>query len=62
MFQEIPPLMSVGFQVEQQHPNSLEDRSILLMAGELQKYSNHRIPVQKKIQEGRINLTFRIIT
>lgn len=43
------------------HSINLEDGSVLLMAGELQKYWKHRIPVQNKVEEGRINLTFRVI-
>lgn len=43
------------------HSINLENGSVLLMAGKLQKYWKHRIPVQKKIKEGRINLTFRVM-
>jgi alkylated DNA repair dioxygenase AlkB len=43
------------------HSINLEDGSVLLISGELQEYWKHRIPVQKKIKEGRINLTFRVV-
>lgn len=43
------------------HSINLEDGSVLLMAGELQKHWKHRIPVQKKIKESRVNLTFRVM-
>jgi alkylated DNA repair dioxygenase AlkB len=39
----------------------LEDGSVLIMAGELQQYWKHQVPVQRKIKEPRINLTFRIM-
>ncbi|MCC8358314.1 alpha-ketoglutarate-dependent dioxygenase AlkB family protein [Salinimicrobium sediminilitoris] len=39
----------------------LEPGSLLLMAGETQKYWLHRLPKSKKIKEPRINLTFRNI-
>jgi alkylated DNA repair dioxygenase AlkB len=35
--------------------------SLVIMTGELQHYWLHQIPVQKKIKEARINLTFRTI-
>ena len=38
---------------------NLEDGSVLIMAGELQQYWKHQVPVQRKIKEPRINLTFR---
>lgn len=38
----------------------LEDGSVLLMAGELQRHWKHQVPVQRKIKEPRINLTFRV--
>jgi alkylated DNA repair dioxygenase AlkB len=38
---------------------NLEDGSVLIMAGELQQYWKHRVPVQRTIKEPRINLTFR---
>jgi alkylated DNA repair dioxygenase AlkB len=41
---------------------NLEDGSVLLMAGELQQYWKHQVPVQCKIKEPRINLTFRVMT
>jgi alkylated DNA repair dioxygenase AlkB len=40
---------------------NLEDGSVLIMAGELQQYWKHQIPVQRKIKEPRINLTFRVM-
>jgi alkylated DNA repair dioxygenase AlkB len=43
------------------HNINLEDGSVLLMLGELQKYWKHRIPVQQRIKEARINLTFRFM-
>lgn len=39
----------------------LEPGSLLLMAGETQKYWVHSLPKSKKITEPRINLTFRYI-
>lgn len=39
----------------------LENGSILLMKGEIQKYWKHRLPPTKKINTARINLTFRTI-
>jgi alkylated DNA repair dioxygenase AlkB len=39
----------------------LEDRSVLIMGGELQHYWKHRLSVQKRVQEARINLTFRVM-
>jgi alkylated DNA repair dioxygenase AlkB len=40
---------------------NLADGSVLIMAGELQQYWKHQIPIQRKIQEPRINLTFRVM-
>jgi alkylated DNA repair dioxygenase AlkB len=40
---------------------NLEDGSVLIMAGELQHYWKHQVPVQRKIKEPRINLTFRVM-
>jgi alkylated DNA repair dioxygenase AlkB len=40
---------------------NLADGSILIMAGELQQYWKHQLPVQRKIKEPRINLTFRVM-
>lgn len=40
---------------------NLEDGSVLIMAGELQQHWKHRVPVQRKIREPRINLTFRVM-
>jgi alkylated DNA repair dioxygenase AlkB len=40
---------------------NLEDGSVLIMAGELQQYWKHQIPVQRKVKEPRINLTFRVM-
>ncbi|NJM77172.1 MAG: alpha-ketoglutarate-dependent dioxygenase AlkB [Acaryochloridaceae cyanobacterium RU_4_10] len=39
----------------------LEDGSVLIMAGELQQYWKHQVPVQRRIKEPRINLTFRVM-
>lgn len=39
----------------------LEDGSLLLMGKNMQKLYKHAVPVQKKIKDGRINLTFRCI-
>jgi alkylated DNA repair dioxygenase AlkB len=39
----------------------LYNGSLLIMGGELQQFWKHRIPKQKKVKEGRINLTFRLI-
>ncbi|WP_029035248.1 alpha-ketoglutarate-dependent dioxygenase AlkB family protein [Salinimicrobium terrae] len=39
----------------------LEPGSLLLMAGETQKYWLHSLPKSKKVKEPRINLTFRNI-
>jgi alkylated DNA repair dioxygenase AlkB len=38
---------------------NLENGSVLIMAGELQRHWKHQVPVQRKIKEPRINLTFR---
>ncbi|MEH0156082.1 alpha-ketoglutarate-dependent dioxygenase AlkB [Limibacter armeniacum] len=35
--------------------------SLLIMGGTTQHFWQHQIPVQKKIEKGRINLTFRLI-
>jgi alkylated DNA repair dioxygenase AlkB len=40
---------------------SLDHGSLLVMAGETQKYWQHQIPRRKKVKEKRINLTFRKI-
>lgn len=40
---------------------NLDDGSVLIMAGELQRYWKHQVPVERKIKEPRINLTFRVI-
>jgi alkylated DNA repair dioxygenase AlkB len=40
---------------------NLEDGSVLIMAGELQQFWKHRGSVQRKIEEPRINLTFRVM-
>lgn len=40
---------------------NLEDGSVLIMAGELQQYWKHQVPVQRKVKEPRINLTFRVM-
>ena len=39
----------------------LHNGSLLIMGGELQHYWKHRIPKQPGVNEGRINLTFRLI-
>lgn len=39
----------------------LTNGSLLIMSGECQHFWKHEVPKQKKIQEGRINLTFRRI-
>ena len=39
----------------------LKSGSLLVMAGELQNYWRHQIPVEKKVKDMRINLTFRTI-
>ena len=39
----------------------LESGSLLLMQGDMQHHWLHQIPAQKRIQEPRINLTFRYI-
>lgn len=40
---------------------NLEDGSVMIMAGELQHYWKHQVPIQRKIKEPRINLTFRVM-
>ncbi len=40
---------------------NLEDSSVLIMTGELQQYWKHQVPVQRKVKEPRINLTFRVM-
>lgn len=40
---------------------NLEDGSVLIMAGELQQYWKHQVPIQRKIKQPRINLTFRVM-
>jgi alkylated DNA repair dioxygenase AlkB len=40
---------------------NLEDGSILIMAGELQQCWKHQVPIQRKVKEPRINLTFRVM-
>ncbi|MDC3220186.1 alpha-ketoglutarate-dependent dioxygenase AlkB [Flavobacteriales bacterium] len=37
----------------------LNPGSLLIMLGELQQYWKHQVPAQKKIEGGRINLTYR---
>jgi alkylated DNA repair dioxygenase AlkB len=67
-----PAIASLSLGVERRfvfkHKNSgekielqLEPGSLLLMAGETQKYWLHSLPKSKKISEPRINLTFRNI-
>lgn len=40
---------------------NLETGSLIIMSGNLQKNWEHQIPQQKRVNEGRINLTFRNI-
>ncbi len=40
---------------------NLEDGSVLIMAGELQHYWKHQVPIKRKIKQPRINLTFRVM-
>ncbi len=40
---------------------NLEDGSVLIMARELQQHWKHRVPLQRKIKQPRINLTFRVM-
>jgi len=42
-------------------PINLKNGSLLIMKGEIQKYWLHRLPLTKKVNSPRINLTFRII-
>ncbi|PWJ42204.1 alpha-ketoglutarate-dependent dioxygenase AlkB family protein [Sediminitomix flava] len=48
-----------------ENPKSLKlhlpSGSLLIMEGETQHYWKHQIPQQKKVEEERINLTFRLI-
>jgi alkylated DNA repair dioxygenase AlkB len=39
----------------------LQHGSLLLMAGDTQRYWQHSLPKRRKISEPRINLTFRLI-
>jgi alkylated DNA repair dioxygenase AlkB len=39
----------------------LTNGSMVLMAGETQKYWKHGIPIESKVDQGRINLTFRVV-
>jgi alkylated DNA repair dioxygenase AlkB len=43
----------------QTYQMNLEDGSVLIMGGELQKFWKHQIPIQRTIKAPRINLTFR---
>ncbi|GAA4829533.1 alpha-ketoglutarate-dependent dioxygenase AlkB [Algivirga pacifica] len=43
------------------HRLELTSGSLLVMQGELQHHWVHQVPVQKRVKEGRINLTFRDI-
>lgn len=45
----------------EKHSFELNSGSLLLMGGEIQHYWKHQIAKSKKIQTGRINLTFRTI-
>lgn len=40
---------------------SLESGSLLLMKGKCQKIYKHHVPKELKVEEGRINLTFRML-
>jgi alkylated DNA repair dioxygenase AlkB len=40
----------------------LKPGSLLVMKGETQQYWLHRLPPTKKVQDVRINLTFRMIS
>jgi alkylated DNA repair dioxygenase AlkB len=64
------PIASVSFGAARrfilQHNHSRERReitlthgSLLVMAGTTQRFWKHRVPVERRIREGRINLTFR---
>lgn len=39
----------------------LNDGDVLIMKGNCQKKYKHCVPVEKKVKDGRINLTFRVI-
>jgi alkylated DNA repair dioxygenase AlkB len=39
----------------------LQPGSLLMMAGDTQRYWRHQIPKRKKLRAGRINLTFRLV-
>ena len=39
----------------------LENGSLLLMGKNMQKLYKHSVPIQKKIKDGRINLTWRVV-
>ena len=43
------------------HRLSLRSGDLLVMAGDTQRYWQHALPKTKRVQEGRINLTFREI-
>jgi alkylated DNA repair dioxygenase AlkB len=43
------------------HSFELTNGSLLIMGGSIQQFWKHRIPKQLRINEGRINLTFRYI-
>lgn len=43
------------------HVYELEDQSLLVMKGELQKFWNHKISKSTKVKTPRLNLTFRQI-
>ncbi|KAK9719846.1 hypothetical protein K7432_004530 [Basidiobolus ranarum] len=40
---------------------TMESGSLLVMAGDTQSYWKHMIPKQKKVNAGRISLTFRVV-
>ena len=40
---------------------NLEDGDVLIMEGETQKHFKHSVPIETKVHEARINLTFRNI-
>jgi alkylated DNA repair dioxygenase AlkB len=65
------PIASVSFGAERRfilkhndtsarHEITLTHGSLLVMAGTLQRFWKHCVPVERRIREGRINLTFRM--
>lgn len=47
---------------DEKHELTLTGGSLLVMAGDTQTYYKHAVPQQKKVHDGRINLTFRWIS